>query len=195
MRLDIIRQAHRGAAYSRPLSTNRSFTTRTVSWSAQKLTDSLYHHQPSGQVSFLDTPPVFPGSPTVLGTLSAEGHFQENPSFVDLLHSVFSGAYFDDPHVRDLALSRKSASADSYLHVLGTRTKTQILNDRDPASIIFSFLAESTTSQPVPNTYQPNPALRIYTPLDGFLVFPTSLQQSLLRGCKVARNIEESSTN
>ncbi|EFP75034.1 hypothetical protein PGT21_027717 [Puccinia graminis f. sp. tritici] len=200
MSLTIVRHAPRGAASRIYQAANRSFMTSTASRSAQQLagyngSTPLYHHQPSGQLSFLDTPPVFPGSPTVIGTLSAQGRFQGNPSFVDLLHSVFCGVYLDDPYVRDLALSRKSASADSYLHVLGTRTKSQHINDRDPASIIFSFLAQSTTGLPVPDTYEPNPALRIYTPLDGFLVFPASLQQALLKGCKVARMIEEDSTN
>ena len=198
MRLIIARYAHRGTASVKTPSSSRSFLTSTTSRAAQQVTGytgstPLYHHQPSGQLSFLDTPPVYSGSPTVLGTLSAQGNFQTNPSFVDLLHSVFSGVYLDDPHVRDLAVSRKSASADSYLHVLGARTKTQNISDRDPASIIFSFLAQSTTGLPVPDTYEPNPALRIYTPLDGFLVFPPSLHQALLRGCKVARNIEEDS--
>ncbi|KAA1123441.1 hypothetical protein PGTUg99_009614 [Puccinia graminis f. sp. tritici] len=124
MRLTIVRHAPRGAASRIYQATNRSFMTSTASRSAQQLagyngSTPLYHHQPSGQLSFLDTPPVFPGSPTVIGTLSAQGRFQGNPSFVDLLHSVFCGVYLDDPYVRDLALSRKSASADSYLHVLG----------------------------------------------------------------------------
>ncbi|PLW13257.1 hypothetical protein PCANC_27791 [Puccinia coronata f. sp. avenae] len=190
-----IRNVYQAATSARSLTAIRSFRTGTASCSAQHVTGyngatPLYHHQPSGQLSFLDTPPVFPGSPIVLGTLSPNGRFQENPSFIQLIHSVFSATYLDDPHVRDLALSRKSASADSFVHVLGSRAKDQIINDRDPASIIFSFLAHSTTGLPVPDTYEPNPALRVYTPLDGFIVFPASLHQALLRGCKVAQSIE-----
>ncbi|KNZ60000.1 hypothetical protein VP01_1629g1 [Puccinia sorghi] len=175
----------------------RCLTTGTTSWEGARPVagyngaTALYRHEPTGQISFLDAAPIVPGSPTILGTLSAEhARFQENPAFVQLLHAVLASVYLQDPHVRDLALSRKSADVDSYLHVLGTRAKDQFINDRDPACIIFSFLAHCTTGLPIPNTYEPNPALRLYTPLDGFLVLPPSLHHALLRGCQVARSIE-----
>lgn len=174
----------------RPLCTNRPL------WSAQQLPgyegpSPLYQFQPEGYLSFLNTLPISLESPTILGQLSPEGRFEENGSFIDLVHTVFSAAYLNDAHVCDLALSRKASAVDSYVHVLGTRTKTAVINERDPTSIIFSFLAHSTTGLPVPDTYEPNPALRLYTPLDGFLVFPNSLHSALVRGCQIARQVEE----
>lgn len=57
-------------------------------------------------------------------------------------------------------------------------------------SIIFSFLGNSQSGQPVPKTYQPNPTYRLWTPNEGFLVLPLSLESILIKACNIAREIE-----
>ncbi|MBW0534042.1 hypothetical protein O181_073757 [Austropuccinia psidii MF-1] len=172
----------------------RSFALKSVDLSHFLLNypgpSKLYQHQPSGLVSFLSAPPASPSSPTILGSLSQTGTFTQNPAFLTLLHSVFSASYLNDPHVLDLSSTKKSLPADSYVHVLDQRIGNSY-NDREPTSIIFSFLVNSKSGLPVPNTYEANPAFRIHTPLEGFFVLPPSLHKTLLRGCGIARKIEE----
>ncbi|KAI8452238.1 hypothetical protein BY996DRAFT_7095261 [Phakopsora pachyrhizi] len=99
--------------------------------------------------------------------------------------------YLKDDYVIDLARSRKGSEVDSFVHVLDQRDKNQIMmSDREPSSIIFSFLVNSKVGIPVPGTYQSNCSFRIFRPELGFMILPDSLHRTVIRGCEVARKIE-----
>ncbi|KAG0149917.1 hypothetical protein CROQUDRAFT_73486 [Cronartium quercuum f. sp. fusiforme G11] len=156
----------------------------------------LYHHVPSGLVSFLPQPPTASHSATVLGRLVGQSDalkFSENSPFLELMHTVLNAAFLTDSHVLALARARQCDGADGYTHVFDQRQPESTRAHRggpSADSIIFSFLTNAEEGKPVAETYEPNPSYRVWTPTEGFMLLPESLEKKLVEGCKIAREIE-----
>ncbi|KAH9808023.1 hypothetical protein DFH28DRAFT_1137121 [Melampsora americana] len=161
----------------------------------------LYLHPSSSTssfISFLSKPPISSSSPIILGSFLNQNHpsksqFQSNPSFLDLIHQTFQNTYHSDPYLIDLSKSRQDNGPDGYIHLFDQRQSNSDKSHRggpSSESIIFSFLVNSQTGLPLPNTYQPNPVYRIWTPNEGFMILPDSLQNTLLKSCELVYQIE-----
>lgn len=73
-------------------------------------------------LSFLPEPPVFEGSPTVLGTNKGQDvtprTFEENPDGRRMIHEILSNVYTQDAGLQTMAVSR----GEGFLHIIGEQS-------------------------------------------------------------------------
>ncbi|EGG02683.1 uncharacterized protein MELLADRAFT_109968 [Melampsora larici-populina 98AG31] len=184
---------------TRSLSSQSSKTITPIKLKTYKGTSPLYLHpsttSTTTSISFLSKPPISLNSPTILGSFSDSSYskFDSNPAFLQLIHHTFQTIYTSDPYLIDLSKSRQDLGPDGYIHLFDQRQSNSDISHRggpSAESIIFSFLVNSKTGLPLPETYESNPVYRIWTPNEGFLILPNSLQSSLLHSSELVYQIE-----